>query len=470
MRMRAGVAAALLALVLAAPARAVNHLIVIEEVLGSWQGDEAVQFVELRLLAGGQGSLSNAGGARAGTGLVFLGANGAADTKRVFSFTRDLLHPEAGAHVLIATTALAGLTGLTPDFVLPAGMLAARDGLVCYGLNPEGSFEPYDCVAYGKFAGETGRFGKPTPYTPDNRSLARVGTSGVTISDWTASLTPTPQANDSSGAALQTLCGDGVISQGEACDGTALGGNTCESLGFAKGTIACVQCHLDTHECTSCGNDAINAKEECDGIDLGGRTCSALGFTGGELDCTDRCKLSTRNCDPTFFVPGGGPVGPECLAAWRIANPTARPGPSGKAPVRQRCKDGDSGCDADVVAGTCTFTIAVCFDRDDARLARGGRPCRRASIESFAVLAPAEGDPIAAALAAAAGALGSSTVSGGVVTYGVPLDGTERCTEPLAIPVATRGARPGVLVLKTRTTASGGHPRDVDTLKLVCTP
>ena len=451
-----------------------NHGIVIDEVLGSWQGDDSVQFVELRLVVSGQTSLSNGGGVRGATELVFDDPSGAAETRRVFTFTRDLARGEAGARVLIATAGLTTVSGVTPDFVLPPGTLAPREGRVCYRVNPpQASGQTagvIDCVTYGRFEGDTGRFGGPTPLTPDNRSLQRVGNSGSTVDDWTTVIAPTPQANDGRGATLPTLCGDGRVSQGEECDGSALDGATCASLGFATGTLECAQCHFDTRGCTACGNDAINGREECDGIDFGGRTCEGLGFTGGSLTCTDRCRLSTRTCDPTFFVPGGGPLGPECLAEWRVTNSSGRPGPDGKAAVRQRCKDGDGGCDVDPAAGSCTFTVAVCFDRADARLTRGGRPCRHASIESLTVLKPAPGDPLADRILAAAAALGPSTVAAGTVTYGPPLEGTERCAEPLAIAVPTRGTRPGVLVLRTRTTASGGRPRDVDTLKLVCAP
>ena len=131
----------------------------------------------------------------------------------------------------------------------------------------------------------------------------------------------------------------------------------------------------------------INAREQCDGADLGGRTCAALGFTGGTLTCTPACRLSTRGCDPTFFVPGGGPPGPECLAEWRVMNAAGRPGADGKAAVRQRCRDGDVGCDADRAAGKCTFSVALCFDHADTRLPR----CRAAPIESWTIVKPTSG-------------------------------------------------------------------------------
>src|SRR5439155_1655582 len=181
-------------------ARASNHLIAIDEVLGSWQGDDSVQFVQLRMLAPGQQLLSDGGGTRGSAVLVFDDASGSPDTRRVFTFTHDLAIGLAGSRILLATPGLTSLADFAPDFVLPPGMLQ------------------------------------------------------------------------------------------------------------------CAQCHFDASRCSFCGNGVINGREECDGADLGGRTCATLGFTGGTLGCTSACRLSTRSCDPTFFVPGGGPPGPECLA------------------------------------------------------------------------------------------------------------------------------------------------------------
>jgi hypothetical protein len=453
----------------ARPAGAVNHLIAIDEVLGSWQGDDSVQFVQLRMLAAGQQLLSDGGGTRGPAELVFDDATGSPDTRRVFTFTHDLAIGLAGSRILLATPALTSLSGFAPDFVLPAGMLAPRDGRVCYYVNPpQAASQPtgvIDCVAYGKFKGEHGPFGPPTPITPDNRALRRIALTGRNVDDWGGVLAPDPTNDAGNDQTLSTLCGDGAVSQGEQCDGEALGGATCASLGFASGTLTCTQCHFDTSRCSLCGDGVINAREECDGADLGGRTCAALGFTGGTLTCTSACRLSTRTCDPTFFVPGGGPPGPECLAEWRVTNALGRPGADGKAPVRQRCRDGDPGCDADRAAGTCTFSVALCFDHADARLPR----CRVAPIESWTIVKPTSGADVEGMLAAAA-RLGPSSAAGATLTFSPPLDASERCTDAVAVVVPTRGRRPGVRVLRARTTASGGHPRDLDALKLVCAP
>ena len=446
-----------------------NHLIAIDEVLGSWQGDDSVQFVQLRMLAAGQQLLSDGGGTRGPAELVFDDASGSPDTRRVFTFTHDLAIGLAGSRILLATPALTSLSGFAPDFVLPAGMLAPRDGRVCYFVNPpQAASQPtgvIDCVAYGKFRGEKVPFGPPTPITPDDRALRRIALTGRNVDDWRGVLEPDPTNDAGNDKTLSTLCGDGAVSQGEQCDGDALAGATCASLGFASGTLTCTQCHFDTSRCSLCGDGVINAREECDGADLGGRTCAALGFTGGTLTCTPACRLSTRGCDPTFFVPGGGPPGPECLAEWRVMNAAGRPGADGKAAVRQRCRDGDVGCDADRAAGTCTFSVALCFDHADARLPR----CRAAPIESWTLVKPTSGADVEGMLAAAA-RLGPSSAAGTALTFSPPLEASERCTDAVAIVVPTRGRRPGVHVLRARTAAAGGHRRDMDALKLVCLP
>ena len=148
-------------------------------------------------------------------------------------------------------------------------------------------------------------------------------------------------------------------------------------------------------------------------------------------------------------------------------NGAGRPGPDGKAPVRQRCRDGDPGCDAEVADGVCAFTVAVCFDRADARLTTGGRACRRAPVESWTLLKPATG---AEDLVAAVALVGPSAAAGGTVTFAPPLDASERCTSAVRVTVPTRGRRAGNLVLRARTAAAGGRPRDADALKLVCAP
>src|SRR5262245_36907447 len=106
-------AAVVLAFFLATPAVAQNTGIVLEEVLASWQGDETAQFVELRMQGAGQNQLS------AGAGLQFFDVDADPDTVRTFRFQPpDPTNATIGAKVLIATTRLAQVSGVTPDYVI----------------------------------------------------------------------------------------------------------------------------------------------------------------------------------------------------------------------------------------------------------------------------------------------------------------------------------------------------------------
>ncbi len=40
----------------------------------------------------------------------------------------------------------------------------------------------------------------------------------------------------------------------------------------------------------------VEGDEECDGNDLGGETCQTLGFDGGTLACTNSCAFDTSGC------------------------------------------------------------------------------------------------------------------------------------------------------------------------------
>jgi len=87
-------------------------------------------------------------------------------------------------------------------------------------------------------------------------------------------------------------CGDGDIDvdRGEDCDGTELGAATCVSIGRVAGTLACnADCSFNQTMCNDCGNNTADNNEECDGTDLGGATCESLMLTGGPLTCTPEC-------------------------------------------------------------------------------------------------------------------------------------------------------------------------------------
>jgi hypothetical protein len=447
LRTPATLSALVVSLALARFASGASTQLLLSEVLGSWQGDDEVQFVEL--------VVSGAGGSDvAGATLTFVATAG---ERQSLQLPGAVAHDDLGRRILVATARAVEVTGLAADFRLPTGLLPPRAGRVCYQVpDGDGGTIVVDCLAYGGFAGSNGPFGAPLQIGPDNRSLERLQGSGTNRDDWVGRLRPTPANNADATVTLDTLCGTGSIDAGEECDGHDRGGATCRSLGFARGRLACTQCHLDVGACIACGNGVINRREACDGGDLGGRTCATLGFTGGILACRPRCRLDTTGCDPTFFVPGGGPTRPDCFATWQVTNAAQRPGGSGRAPVRQRCHDGDPGCDEDATPGQCTVGVAVCLGRADARLAA----CRPRSIARWMLVRP-----VLPALAAAVARLGPSSVADGSVEFAPPLDGP-RCTDPVPLVVPAGGA----LTLKTRTLPAGSGHADRDTLRVVCIP
>jgi hypothetical protein len=436
-------------------------VISLEEVVGSWQGDDEIQYVELRMNTGGVNGVANV------AALVFDDAKGSDGGRRTAIFLQNVPRGIVGAKILVASTKARDLADVQPDFLLPAGFLRPKNGRVCFAVKDTfGVFQTADCVAYGKFTGDNAPFGAPTTITPDNRALQRTKITGKNRADWVGALDPVLENNvGATGTLPATLCGDNLISQGEECDGTELADATCESLGFAKGKLVCTQCHYDTTKCTDCGNDVVDGKkEECDGGDFGDRTCATLGYTGGSLSCSEECTLSIAGCDPSFFVPGGGSPKTDCTAEWRIANTTGGPNSAGKVAAKQRCKDGDPGCDADGAAdGTCTFTIAACFNRTDARLAK----CTSPSVEAWTLLGKVDpANPGVATLVSGVAALGPSTVDGVTVTFATALTSADLCTEDAAFAVPVRGK----LNLKSRSTAFGGKPKDTDVVKLSCQP
>jgi hypothetical protein len=94
-------------------------------------------------------------------------------------------------------------------------------------------------------------------------------------------------------------CGNGVIDDGEVCDGADLGGATCQATVGAGGTLACTSsCTLDTTGCTlgGCGDGVIDDGEVCDGADIGGRTCESIGYSAGDIACTADCTFDVAGC------------------------------------------------------------------------------------------------------------------------------------------------------------------------------
>jgi hypothetical protein len=114
---------------------------------------------------------------------------------------------------------------------------------------------------------------------------------------------------DTSGCSAPPVCGDNLRNQlFEVCDGTDLASQTCQSQGFATGTLHCSSDCLSfnvsgCNEAAKCGDGVVNqSSESCDLSDLHGATCQSLGLGGGLLGCTPDCNLDTNQCDAASFV------------------------------------------------------------------------------------------------------------------------------------------------------------------------
>ncbi|MBU1220414.1 hypothetical protein KKF34_06280 [Myxococcota bacterium] len=97
-------------------------------------------------------------------------------------------------------------------------------------------------------------------------------------------------------------CGDDFVDIGEDCDNTNLNQQSCTSLGYHGGTLACTSnCQFNVSSCEEfgrCGNSTVEGNfEECDGLNLDSKTCGSLSLGGGSLNCTDNCHFDTSNCE-----------------------------------------------------------------------------------------------------------------------------------------------------------------------------
>lgn len=470
---RRAAAIVVLASLLWAPGRAahaVNHLMVIDEILGSWQGDSDVQFIELRMLAAGQDAL------QLGASIEIFDRDG--ELVQQFSFLGPALNNLPGTRVLIGTSALSTVAGIVPDFPLEVGVLPPKNGRVCYRGNVGAVAIRVDCVAYGQFEGDNESFGDPTPITPDNRSIQRARDSDTpdNASDFVGELRPTPENSLGQGRSLTSLCGNEVVDAGEECDGENLDDQTCQTQGFAMGDLECSQCHFDTSGCSDCGNGTIDDDEQCDGANLNHHTCSTEGYTSGTVACAIDCTLDTSAC-VELQIPGSGPDRKNCYLQWSIVNPDA-PVRKGRPKTKQRCEDGDVSCDTDgVVDGVCTFDVRLCFNRDDDRVTKCSP--RGVSALEFRRPAPGRGDAFdqenATRLLAAVAGLGAASQDGGRVAFSPTLDTVDVCTELVVIRIPVRerpgrGPKVGKRRLQTIVDDGVGRRRDKDTIKIQCRP
>src|SRR5437899_6092918 len=161
----AGALTVLLVLLVAAPARAFFHLAVIDEVMSGAGGNANVQYVEIRMLAGGQNAV-----AHTRLAVFRCSANGGGSTVLINDLPSDVPNAVAGGRWIMASpdgaTFLAA-SGIAPNFTWNsslAGSIPPSCGMVCWGA--PGALPPNpptwdasvpanytDCVSYGAYDG-----------------------------------------------------------------------------------------------------------------------------------------------------------------------------------------------------------------------------------------------------------------------------------------------------------------------------
>ena len=123
------------------------------------------------------------------------------------------------------------------------------------------------------------------------------GTTTTTSSSSSSGSTTTTSSSSSSG--IPITCGNGVLDNGEACDGPDLNGLTCEDQGYVNPAgLACTAgCTIDESGCkAACGNSKAEPGEACDGADLKAHDCTELGYVqSGGLGCAN-CQFDTSGC------------------------------------------------------------------------------------------------------------------------------------------------------------------------------
>ncbi len=184
-------------------AYAAFHLAVIDEVMTSYNGDTNVQFVEIRMLLTSQTVVGDSVLAAFDTS-----GNYVADVLVVPSS----LTLNTEVRWLMGTTQFETVSGVTPDFIMPAG-LPTGGGMICWGapgvVPPAPTWDRtiltnyIDCVAYGTYSGPSNvHIGTPTSLDADGHSLQRTGDTNNNATDFVCGDPADPTNHSSASTSL----------------------------------------------------------------------------------------------------------------------------------------------------------------------------------------------------------------------------------------------------------------------------
>jgi len=159
-------------------------------------------------------------------------------------------------------------------------------------------------------------------------------------------------------------CGDGVLGAGEECDLNDLGGESCDSLGYGTGTLACdTSCAFVFSGCSAapvCGDSILDSGEECDdgnttACDGCSASCTIETCGDGVLECAEQCD------------DGNTDAGDGCDQLCRIEVP---PGcGDGTLDAGEECDDGNNtpcdGCSPACLSEGCGNGTLECGEECD---------------------------------------------------------------------------------------------------------
>ncbi len=289
----------------AAPARALFQQTVIDEVVASYDGDPGQQYIELRMVAAGQGDVAH--------GVLALFDASGAYVQDLLVIPTNVANTANGSRWLVATPDFQDVH-LAADFTMPQHVLPAGGGMICFGggtgalpQNPPSwsrtDFANYaDCLAYGNYGGSANVLtGTPTTRAPLDHALQRGAETHDNATDFACSdaLTPTTNAGASVGlvSTIPCACGNGAVSGDEDCDdGNQIDGDCCSNQ--CDNEVFGSPCPADVAECTQ---DICNGAGVCVHPPFGsGTPCSA-----DAIECTEDVCDGLGSCSHPVIPPGG---------------------------------------------------------------------------------------------------------------------------------------------------------------------